>query len=149
MENQFKLNGYTFKEIKSNNPQRPYRVRCLETGEEKDGEISYEEAAGLLIDLYNFANNLFESNCKDEEYIKKVFSNALLGRKKSECDKVVESEIVGQEKVKGTIVSVVSDDNFAEYKEYQTEYFNVKVLFENGLMRKSSKVIVEKRGVHA
>jgi len=149
MENQFKLNGYTFKEIKSNNPHRPYRVRCLETGEEKDGEISYEEAAGLLIDLYNFANNLFERNCKDEEYIKKVFSNALLGRKKSECDKVVESEIVGQEKVKGTIVSVVSDDNFAEYKEYQTEYFNVKVLFENGLMRKSSKVIVEKRGVHA
>lgn len=145
MGNQFRLDGYTFKEIKSTNSHRPYRVRCVETGDEKDGAISYEEAAGLLTGQYLFAKSMWENNCKDEKYVKEVFSNVLLGRKKSECDELVKSEIVEQEKIKGTILSIISEDKFAEYKEYQTEYFSIKVLFENGLMRKSTKVIIEKR----
>lgn len=145
MENQFRLNGYTFKQIKSNNPHRPYRVRCIETGDEKDSAISYEEAASLLTGQYAFAKSMWEINCKDEKYVKEVFSNVLLGRKKSECDELVKSEIVEQEKIKGTITSIISDDKFAKYKEYQTEFFVVKVLFENGLMRKSTKITIEKR----
>lgn len=145
MGNQFRLDGYTFKEIKSTNSHRPYRVRCVETGDEKDGTISYEEAAELLTGQYLFAKNMWDNNCKDEKYVKEVFSNVLLGRKKSKCDELVKSEIVEQEKIKGTIWSIISEDKFAEYKEYQTEYFSIKVLFENGLMRKSTKVIIEKR----
>lgn len=145
MESQFKLNGYTFREIKSTNPHRPYRVRCIETGDEKDGAISYEAAAGLLVGQYEFAKDVWDRKCKDETYVRQIFSNALLGRKKSECDKAVNSEIVEQGKIKGTVFSITSEDKFAEYKEYQTDHFSVKVLFENGLMRKSTKVVVEKR----
>lgn len=145
MENQFNVNGYTFKEIKSNNPHRPYRVRCIETGDEKDGAISYEEAARLLVGEYEFAKDVWERKCRDEKYVKDIFSNVLLGRKKSECDEAVKAEIVEQEKIKGTVLSIISEDKFAEYKEYQTEHFLIKVLFENGLMRKSTKVVIEKR----
>lgn len=144
MENQFKMDGYTFKEIKSINPHRPYRVRCIETGDEKDGEISYQEVAGLLAGQYEFAKSMWESNCKDENYVKGVFSDALLGRKKSECDEIVRTEIVEQRKIKGEVISM-SGDRFDKYKEYRTEYFVIKVLFENGLMRKSTSVTIEKR----
>jgi nucleoside-triphosphatase THEP1 len=148
MENQFKVDGYTFKEIKSTNPHRPYRVRCIETGDEKDGAISYEEAARLLIGQYEFAKNIWDNNCKDEKYVNKIFSNALLGRKKSECDEVVKTEIIEQGKIKGTVLSITSEDKFAEYKEYQTEHFVIKVLFENGLIRKSTRVVVEKKNIN-
>lgn len=144
MENQFKMDGYTFKEIKSTNPHRPYRVRCIETGDEKDGAISYQEAAGLLVGQYEVAKNMWENNCKDEDYVKRVFSDALLGRKKSECDEIVRTEIVEQRKIKGEVISI-SGDRFDKYKEYRTEHFVIKVLFENGLMRKSTNVIIEKR----
>ena len=145
MDNQFKINGYTFREIKSTNPHRPYRVRCIETGEEKDSSISYEEAAGLLVGQYEFAKDVWDRKCKDETYVKQIFSNALLGRKKSECDEAVKTEIVEQGKIKGTVLSIVSEDKFAEYKEYQTEHFLIRVLFENGLIRKSTKILIEKR----
>ena len=145
MENQFKVAGYTFKKVKSINTHRPYRVRCVETGDEKDGAISYEEAAQLLVAQYGFAKNMRDNACKDEKYVKEVFSNTLLGRKKSECDELVKSEIVDQGKIKGNVFSVIPDDRFAAYKEYQTEYFSIKVLFENGLMRKSTNIVVEKR----
>lgn len=145
MENQFKAAGYTFKEVKSTNPYRPYRVRCVETGDEKEGAISYEEAAQLLVAQYEFAQNMRDNACKDEKYVKEIFSNTLLGRKKSECDELVKSEIVEQEKIKGNVISITSDDKFAAYKEYQTEYFSIKVLFENGLMRKSTNIVIEKR----
>lgn len=145
MGDQFNANGYTFKEIKSTNPHKPYRVRCIETGDEEDGAISYGDTARLLIGQYEFVENIRDNNCKDEKYVKEVFSKVLLGRKKSECDEVVKSEIVEQGKIKGTVVSITSKDKNAKYKEYQTEHFIVKVLFENGLMRKSTKVLIEKR----
>ena len=31
MNDTFKYQGYTFLKIKSNNKERPYKVRCLET----------------------------------------------------------------------------------------------------------------------
>lgn len=38
-----KQDGYTFKKIESKIAEKPYRVRCIETGEEKDSSISYEQ----------------------------------------------------------------------------------------------------------
>lgn len=99
----------------------------------------------IFIGQYELAENMRDNNCKDEKYVKEVFSKVLLGRKKSECDEVVKSEIVEQGKIKGTVVSITSKDKNAKYKEYQTEHFSLKVLFENGLMRKSTKVLIEKR----
>lgn len=140
MENIFKLDGYTFKEIKSNNPHRPFRVRCLETGEEKDGAISYNEAASLLVGQYQYAKSVIESNNKNIEYVRRIFEETLLNRKKSECDDLVEDEIVNKGKLMGTIISIIPEDRFATYKQYKTEYFYIKALFENGIMRKCSKI---------
>lgn len=140
MENIFKLDGYTFKEVKSNNPHRPFRVRCLETGEEKDGAISYNEAASLLVGQYQYAKNVIECNNKDIEYVRRIFEETLLNRKKPECDGLVEDEIVNKGKLMGTIVSIIPEDRFATYKQYKTEYFCIKALFENGITRKCSKI---------
>lgn len=144
MEDRFKVDKYTFKEIKSTNSHRPFRVRCVETGDEKDSSISCENAATILVEQYQLAENVWDNKCKDEKYVWQVFADALLGRKKSECDEVVEQEIVGQEKIKGDIFSIASEDKYALYKEYRTEHFLVRVLFENGLMRKATKVLIEK-----
>ncbi len=144
MENTFSLDGYSFIEIKSNNRHRPFKVRCIETTEEKDSAISYGDAAGLLINQYNFAQSIIDSNNKDESYVKKVFTDVLLGRKKSECDNLVKGEIIEKERISGEIVSIQSQERFAEYKEYVTENFIITVLFENGLQRKSTNVLIRK-----
>lgn len=142
MENTFKLDGYTFQEIKSNNTHRPFRVRCIETGEEKDGAISYNEAASLLIGQYQYTENVIKGNSKDFNYVRKVFRETLLGRKKSECDNLVEEQIVNRGRLKGCITSISSQDKFAIYQQYKTEYFYIKVLFENGIMHKCTKIEV-------
>lgn len=145
MGNIFKIEEYSFTEIKSNNHNRPFRVRCLETGEEKDSAISYEDAAWLIIGPNRFAKSIIDGHNQDEIYIREVFTEVLLGRKKSECDDLVKSEIVERGRIRGTIVSIQSQERFAEYKEYQTDYFIVKILFENGLQRRSTQVLIEKR----
>lgn len=145
MENIFKMDEYSFIEIKSNNYHRPFRVRCIETREEKDSAISCRDAAGLLTCQYKFVQNLTDGNNKDEGYVRKVFTDILLGKKKSECDDLVKGEIVEKERIRGEIVSIQSQEKFAETKEYVTEYFIVTVLFENGLQRKSTNVLVTKR----
>jgi hypothetical protein len=145
MENMFKLDGYSFIEIKSNNYHRPFRVRCIETRDEKDSAISYRDAAGLLIGQYNFAQTIIDSNNRDESYVRKVFTDVLLGRKKSECDNLVKSDIVEQERIRGEIISIQSQEKFAKTKEYITEYFIVTVHFENGIQRKSTNVLIKKR----
>jgi hypothetical protein len=57
----------------------------------------------------------------------------------------VKSDIVEQERIRGEIISIQSQEKFAETKEYITEYFIVTVLFENGIQRKSTNVSVKKR----
>lgn len=100
MENKFNVEGYSFIEINSNNNHRPFRVRCIETREEKDSAISYRDAAELLTCQYKFAQNLDDKNNIDERYVRKVFTDILLGKKKSECDNLVRSEIVEKKKNK-------------------------------------------------
>jgi hypothetical protein len=145
LENKFNVEGYSFIEVNSNNSHRPFRVRCIETREEKDSAISYRDAAELLTCQYKFAQNLDDKNNIDEGYIRKVFTDILLGKKKSECDNLVRSEIVEKKRIRGEIISIQSQEKFAENKEYVTQYFLVTVLFENGLQRKSTNVLVKKR----
>ena len=94
---------------------------------------------------YKFAQNLDDKNNIDEGYVRKVFTDILLGKKKSECDNLVRSEIVEKKRIRGEIISIQSQEKFAENKEYVTQYFLVTVLFENGLQRKSTNVLVKKR----
>lgn len=145
MENTFKQDGYTFKEIKLVLPHRPYRVKCLETGHEKDSAISYNDAASFLTQEYIRIKERDENDTKDINYVKKIFEDTLLNRKKSECDDLVKNEIVYQNKLLGNITSFNNEDKLALYKEYQTEYFDIKVLFENGFSRKSTKIEIRKR----
>jgi hypothetical protein len=145
VENKFNVEGYSFIEVKSNNHHRPFRVRCIETREEKDSAISYRDAAELLTCQYKFAQNLDDNNNMDEGYVRKVFTDTLLGKKKSECDDLVRSEIVEKKRIRGEIISIQSQEKFAETKEYVTESFLVTVLFENGLQRKSTNVLVKER----
>lgn len=58
---------------------------------------------------------------------------------------MVRREIVEKNRIKGEIISIQSQEKFAETKDYVTEFFLVTVLFENGLQRKSTNVLVKKR----
>lgn len=136
----FKKDGYTFEEIRANNPHRRFRVKCIETAEEIDSDISSDAAAGMLTQRYDFARDLLELNSNDHDYVKKTFE-ILLGRKKSECDKVVEEVIANFGKVKGSIISGKTD-LLDEFKVYKTEHYIVKVLFERGLRFGATKVTV-------
>ncbi len=135
MENKFNVEGYSFIEVNSNNSHRPFRVRCIETREEKDSAISYRDAAELLTCQYKFAQNLDDKNNIDEGYVRKVFTDILLGKKKSECDNLVRSEIVEKKRITGEIISIQSQEKFAENKEYVTQYFLVTVLFEKKIYK--------------
>lgn len=144
MENIFKQDKYTFKELPSQKGGRPYRVKCVETGEEKDSFISYADAAGLLIGTYNFADEIIKFNSQNKDYIEKIF-HQLLGKKKSQCSNLVREEIAPSGQIQGVITQIKSDDKLETKLKYQTEYFDISVLFENGLMRGATKIIIEKR----
>jgi hypothetical protein len=57
----------------------------------------------------------------------------------------VKSDIVEQERIRGEIISIQSQEKFAKTKEYITEYFIVTIHFENGIQRKSTNVLIKKR----
>ena len=135
--------GYTFKTIPHTNPQRPYRVRCMETLEEKDSALSYDDAISLLVQPMLFAQARHEFNSKDKFYIENVFS-ILKGKKKSQCDELVKSEIIDRDLVLGGVAIVEETERFQKYKVYKTLYFRITILFENGLMCGCTKIIVEK-----
>lgn len=82
MNDTFKYQGYTFLKIKSNNKERPYKVRCLETSEEKDSGCSYNAAADLIVSPLVFAKKNLSQKSRNISYVKKTFENVLLGRKK-------------------------------------------------------------------
>lgn len=144
MGNTFEYRGYTFLKIKSNIKERPYRVKCLQTLEEKDSGCSYEAAADLIISPMEFAQSTLKLNSQDINYVKKIFENRLLGKKKSECDNIVENDICHSNLIDGDIFHYNDTERFAEQKIYRTNHFEIKVLFERGLMFGATKIIVIK-----
>lgn len=143
MQNSFKQGEYTFVEIESKNNHRPYRVKCVETGEEKESAINYADAAGLLLGIYEFNDATSKSNSQNETYIKEVF-HQLLNRKKSECAIIVKEQIVPSRKVLGCITQILDNEKYETTLHYQTECFDVKVLFENGLTRGATNILITK-----
>ena len=139
MENIFSVGKYTFKQLDNKKGYRTFRVKCIETGDEKDSYLSYTDAANLLICQYEFSDAINNDNSKDAEYVRKIFS-MLIGVKKSKCDEIVENEICNKKRLQGKIYSIPDQERFADYKVYKTEHFEVKILFENGLQRSATKV---------
>lgn len=145
MDEQFKQDGFTFVCINSSQPERPYRVRCLETGDTKDSALSYEDAAGLIVGPLMYAAKKLEIDSKDPIYVKKVFEQHLLGRKKSQCNAIVEEEIVGRQLIRGDIYCKAEKERFEKFIEYETEEFIVHVCFEHGLFRGSTCISIQKK----
>lgn len=143
MGNTSDYRGHKFLKIKSNNKERPYRVKCLETLEEKDSGCSYEAAADLIVSPMEFAQNNLKLNSKDIDYVRKTFEERLIGKKKSECDNIVINEILNRTLIDGDIFYFTDTERFAEYKIYRTNHFEIKVLFENSLSRGATKIIVK------
>lgn len=81
MNDNFSLDGFTFKEIKSVNKQRPYSVRCLETLDEKDSAISCHDAAGLLKVLINLLRSLDKRKIRMKITLSKFLKKFFLDKK--------------------------------------------------------------------
>ena len=142
MDGYFKQDGYTFVKIKSSNDHRPYKVRCLETGGENDSALSYEDAASLIIGPILFAKSKLEADSKDIDYVRKIFEQYLLGRKQSECDRIIQEEILPRQLVKGSIVKLPEKEKYSRQINYTTEEFSVCVLFEKGLFCGATKIVI-------
>lgn len=145
MDEQFTRDGFTFLQIKSRNPERPYKVRCLETGETKDSALSYEDAAGLITGPLMYAKRKLELDSQTSSYVKDVFERHLLGRKKSECGSIVEEEIVGRTLIKGLIIQKKEKEKYEKFIEYETEHFLVRVCFEHGLFCGATAILVSSK----
>lgn len=144
MEDIIKREGYTFRIIKSTNAQRPFRVQCIETGAQNDSALSYEDAVNLILGTINFAEKILDTNSKDIAYVEKVFSERLLGKKKSACDTIVD-EIIDRQIIKGNIIKVEESVKYERKVTYLTEHFSVDVLFENSIFAGATNVIVKQR----
>lgn len=144
MDNIFSHRNYTFKIIKSKDDNRPFRVRCLETSDEKDSACSYEDAANRIIEPLEFAKNTRRSNSQDIDYVKRIFEQTLIGKKKSECDDLVRENIFDRDLIEGTIYYFKDEERFAEYKKYQTNNFEIMVLFERSIRCGATKIVVSK-----
>ena len=139
MENKMlEVQGRKFKIEKSVYDQYPYRVTDVLTGEIKDSSTSHVDAAETLIFNHNRYLAILDKNSKEIDYVRSLFK-PLTGKKKSECDSYVEENIAGR--VKGCINAFPSERT-QDYKEYRTENFIVRCLFENSICMGVTKVEV-------
>ncbi len=116
----------------------------METGTQNDSALSYEDAVNLILGTINFAEKSLDINSKDIAYVEKVFSERLLGKKKSACDTIVD-EIIVRQIIKGNIIKVKESEKYERKVTYLTEHFSVAVLFENSIFAGATNVIVKQR----
>ena len=127
MSETFEREGYHFQEVRAIIKQRPYRVRCIETGDFKDSEVSYGDAAMLILQEIKFA----ESHSQDVDYVKQMFINKLLGKTKGECDEVIK-EMNEQHVLDKYIVLESGQGRLDRYKTYRVGQLLITVYFDNG-----------------
>jgi hypothetical protein len=138
----FEKDGYKFIVIKANHVAHPYRVRLIGSTEEADSSYNYHDAADTIIGHKRFANEKLEHDSKNREYVHNAFWNALRGKKKRECDEVINCEVQRMISSRIELDSIEQSNCLA----YQTDHFFVKVLFENGTWRPVTKVeVIAKR----
>ena len=143
MDEDFMLEGYHFKRIKEIIADRPYRVRCIETQETKDSSYSLEDAAEMIVHSNNaMKKNLEEIASKDRKYVKHVFKEALIGKRKCECNTSIEENIGKTRLAKNNIIFVDEKDDDIPILIYETDYFRIIVLFEYGFQHGATEIDV-------
>lgn len=96
----------------------------------------------MIVSPLVFAKKNLSQKSRNISYVKKTFENVLLGRKKSECDDLVENNIFNCNLIDGNIYYFNDTELFQEYKIYKTDHFEIKVLFEKSFRCGATKIIV-------
>ncbi len=140
MKDKLEYEGYTFEKI-NDKSDRPYKVKCYETGEEKSSSISFEDAMNLIISSIEFRKSVLHKNSLDKSYIEDIFKKALLNKKLSEINSIVEYEIAGK-KIEGTII-YYERNKFDESQVYETEKYKIIASCEHRRVRGITNITVE------
>lgn len=142
MRDTVKYQGYTFEKI-NDKGNRPYKVKCYETGEEKSSSISFADAMNLIVSSVEYGKSVLHINSLDKSYVKGVFNDALLNKKLSEINDIVRDEIAGQ-KIEGAIICYVRD-KFDKTQVYTTEKFRITATCERERVRVITNITIEEK----
>lgn len=142
MKDTVKYEGYTFEKI-NDKGNRPYKVKCYETGEEKSSSISFGDAINLLLSPIEYGKSVLHIKSLDKSYVEEVFIDALLNKKLSEINDIVREEIAGK-KVEGEIIYYISDES-SKSQVYTTEKFRIIASCEHGRIRIITNITVEEK----
>jgi len=142
MRDTVKYQGYTFEKINVKG-NRPYKVKCYETGEEKSSSISFEDAMNLIISSIEYSKGVLHIKSLDKNYVEGVFKDALLNKKLSEINDIVKEEVAGK-KIEGEIIFYVRY-KFDKTQVYTTEKFRITASCERERMRVITNITVEEK----
>lgn len=142
MRDTVKYEGYTFEKI-NDKGNRPYKVKCYETKEEKSSSISFEDAINLIISTIEHSKSVLHNNSLDKSYVEGVFNDSLLNKKLSEINDIVRDEIAGK-KIEGEINCYVRD-NFDTTQVYSTKKFRITATCEHKRIRVITNITVEEK----
>lgn len=137
--------GYKFIIIKSINPDRPYRIRCLnpiDSEDTKDSSISYDNAIDLYLDIIKFKKSIQMNIIQDEKRVKKIFLDALLYKNISDINDIVKNTIAGTQ-LKDTIY-YEKREKTEHIQRYRTSYFEIEVICNQYIPRKVKEIKVKK-----
>lgn len=142
MRDTVKYKGFTFEKINAKG-NRPYKVKCYETGEEKSSSISFEDAMNLIISSIEHGKSVLHIKSLDKSYVESVFKAALLNKKLSEINDIIKDEIVGK-KIEGDIICYIRDE-FNKSQVYTTEKYRIIASCERERVRGITSIIVEEK----
>jgi len=137
----FVIDGFTFEEMKGIVSYRPFRVKCIETGDLEDSAISNEDAARLIISRIRFREERRLADSQNLDFVKRMFSERLQGVKIRDCDQVVKEKLIPLFP-KGLSLGDTDGDS---YKIYLTDLFKITVLFDKGKVFPMTDIIVEEK----
>jgi len=142
MSNTIKYAGYTFEKI-NDKGNRPFKVKCYETGEEKSSSISFEDAMNLIISPIEHGKSVLHIKSLDKGYVESIFKEALLNRKLSEINDIVRDEIADK-RIEGEIICYIRDE-FNKSQVYTTEKYKIIASCERERIRFITNVTVEEK----
>lgn len=142
MRDTVKYQGYTFEKINAKG-DRPYKVRCYETGEEKNSSISFEDAMNLIISPIEYSKSVLHIKSSEKSYVEGVFKDVLLNKKLSEINDIVKDEVAGK-KIEGEII-FCDRDKFDKTQVYTTEIFKITAICERKRVRIITNITIEEK----
>ena len=137
----FVIDGFTFEVMKEIVPYRPFRVKCIETGDLGESAISNEDAARLILNQIRFSEERHLADSQNLDFVKRAFFETLQEVKIKDCDQVVKEKLYPLFP-KGLNLGESNKDS---YKTYFTDLFKITVLFNRGKVFPMTYVIVEEK----